>query len=78
MRVFLSSTYEDLIEYRAKAANAIERLDQQGVRMEVFGARPESASAACFEEINSSDAIIGIYAGTHGFSRVSGMPDKRG
>jgi CheY-like chemotaxis protein len=67
MRVFLSSTYEDLIEYRAKAANAVERLGHQGVRMEVFGARPESASAACFEEIDSSDAIIGIYAHRYGF-----------
>jgi hypothetical protein len=67
MRVFLSSTYEDLVEYRSKAANAIERLGQQGVRMEVFGARPESAAAACFDEINSSDVIIGIYAHRYGF-----------
>ena len=34
MKIFLSSTYEDLIEYRAKAAQAIERLGQQGIRME--------------------------------------------
>jgi CheY-like chemotaxis protein len=67
MRVFLSSTYEDLVEHRAKAANAVERLGQQGVRMEVFGARPESASAACFGEIDSSDAFIGIYAHRYGF-----------
>src|SRR4051812_40159237 len=31
MRVFLSSAYEDLIDYRAKAASALERLGQQGV-----------------------------------------------
>jgi CheY-like chemotaxis protein len=67
MRVFLSSTYEDLIEYRAKAANAVERLGQHGVRMEVFGARPTSASSACFEEIDSCDALVGIYAHRYGY-----------
>jgi Domain of unknown function (DUF4062) len=33
MKVFLSSTYQDLVEYRAKAAQAIERLGQQGIRL---------------------------------------------
>jgi hypothetical protein len=68
MRVFLSSTYEDLVDYRAKAANALERLGQQGVRMEVFGARPQSATAACFDEIRTSDAFIGIYAHRYGYT----------
>lgn len=67
MKVFLSSTYVDLIEYREKAANAIERLGQQGVRMEVFGARPAEATSVCMREIETSDAFIGIYAHRYGF-----------
>jgi CheY-like chemotaxis protein len=35
--------------------------------MEVFGARPESATVACFGEIDSSDAFIGIYAHRYGY-----------
>jgi uncharacterized protein DUF4062 len=54
MKVFLSSTYEDLREHRAKAAQAIERLGQHGIRMEVFGARADEATTACLEEIESS------------------------
>jgi hypothetical protein len=50
MKVFLSSTYEDLVEYRAKAAQAIERLGQRGIRMEVFGARAQEASDVCVGE----------------------------
>ena len=38
MRLFLSSTYEDLAVHRQMAAQALERLGQQGIRMEVFGA----------------------------------------
>jgi hypothetical protein len=67
MKVFLSSTYQDLVEYRAKAAQAIERLGQQGIRMEVFGARAEEASDACVGEIEASDAFVGIYAHRYGY-----------
>src|SRR5207248_10559404 len=67
MRIFVSSTFEDLTDYRKKATDAIERLGQQGIRMEVFGARPGLATEACFEEIESSDAFVGIYAHRYGY-----------
>lgn len=67
MKIFLSSTYQDLIGHRAAAAQAIERLGQQGIRMEVFGARPMEATNACLEEISSADAMIGIYAHRYGY-----------
>jgi CheY-like chemotaxis protein len=67
MKIFLSSTYQDLIGHREAAARAIERLGQQGVRMEVFGARPLEATSACIEEISDSDALIGIYAHRYGY-----------
>lgn len=44
MKIFISSTYKDLVDHRARTAEAIERLGQQGVRMEVFGARPNEAT----------------------------------
>lgn len=67
MKIFLSSTYVDLTVHRQKAAEAIERLGQQGVRMEVFGARPLEPKDTCFEEIESSDALVGIYAHRYGY-----------
>jgi len=68
MKIFLSSTYQDLIAHRESAARAIERLGQQGVRMEVFGARPLEATSACLEEIQDSDALIGLYAHRYGYT----------
>jgi CheY-like chemotaxis protein len=67
MKFFLSSTYEDLREHRAKAAQAIERLGQHGVRMEIFGARPGDATEVVTDEIARSDALVGIYAHRYGF-----------
>jgi CheY-like chemotaxis protein len=73
MKVFLSSTFQDLALHRQKAALAIERLGQQGIRMEVFGARPIEAREVCAEEIQASDALIGIYAHRYGYI-PSGSP----
>jgi CheY-like chemotaxis protein len=70
MKIFLSSTYKDLINHREAASQAIERLGQQGIRMEVFGARPLEATSACLQEILDSDALVGIYA--HRYGHVPG------
>lgn len=67
MRVFISSTYVDLTEYRAKVAEAVERLGQHGIRMEVFGARSETATSVCSAEIDEADLFVGVYAHRYGF-----------
>jgi len=67
MRIFLSSTYVDLIEYRQAAAEALERLGQQVGRMEIFGARPVEPSDACLSEIADCDLFVGIYAHRYGY-----------
>jgi Domain of unknown function (DUF4062) len=67
MRIFLSSTYIDLIDYRQVAVEALERLDQQVRRMEIFGARPVEPSDACLSEIENCDLFVGIYAHRYGY-----------
>ena len=66
MRVFLSSTYKDLVDYRQKAKLALERLGQQGAAMEVFGARPQDATVVSLQELDDSDVFVGIYAHRYG------------
>jgi CheY-like chemotaxis protein len=66
MKTFISSTYEDLVPYRDRVAQAIERLGHQAIRMETFGARPDEASRACIEEIQSCDTFVGLYAHRYG------------
>ena len=67
MKVFISSTYKDLIEYRAAAIRAVEGTSYQAVKMEAFGARPDEPLDACLLEVKQSDLFIGIYALRYGF-----------
>ncbi|MCB9112766.1 MAG: DUF4062 domain-containing protein [Anaerolineales bacterium] len=67
MKVFISSTYIDLIEHRKAAHDALEKLDVQVIWMEAFGSRPEDSTTACLKEVEESDFFIGIYAHRYGY-----------
>jgi putative methionine-R-sulfoxide reductase with GAF domain len=67
VRFFISSSYVDLITYRAAAVDALERLGQTVSRMETFGARPDEPRVACLDEIRRCDAFLGIYAHRYGY-----------
>jgi tetratricopeptide (TPR) repeat protein len=66
MKVFLSSTFIDLIEHRKAAHDALERLGQEVGRMEIFGARSEEATSAALTQLEKCDLVLGIYAYRYG------------
>lgn len=68
MRVFISSTYEDLALHRStlETSFAISGIDFNA--MEHFGSRPSPPIETCLDAVDASDAFIGIigvrYGGT--------------
>src|SRR5262245_7578968 len=58
LRVFVSSTSEDLKPYRAAAKHAVEDVSWQPRMMEQFGARVEVTVNSCLEEIARSDLML--------------------
>jgi len=66
MKVFISSTYKDLIDYRAAAFRAVEGTSYQPTKMEVFGARYEEPVKTCLNEVEECEIFIGIYAFRYG------------
>jgi tetratricopeptide (TPR) repeat protein len=67
MKVFLSSTYDDLIEHRKAAHDALEQLGLHVIWMEAFGARPVESTKACLDEIKDCELFVGIYAHRYGY-----------
>lgn len=66
MKIFVSSTYEDLEEYRLAVHTAIRRLGHQPIGMEYFGSRPTEPKVAALEELEKCEAFVGIYAHRYG------------
>jgi hypothetical protein len=71
MKVFLSSTAQDLVEYRQVADDTILRLSQEPIAMERFGPLPGEPVAECERKARESDIVICICAHRYGF-----VPEK--
>lgn len=66
MKVFLSSTYLDLIEHRKAVVNALRSMDEEVGHMEIFGARDSEATSVSLEELDKCDVLVGVYAYRYG------------
>jgi len=66
MKVFLSSTYLDLIEHRKAVVNALHTMGEEIGHMEVFGARDDEATKVSLEELDKCDVLVGVYAYRYG------------
>ena len=66
MKVFLSSTFIDLIEHRKEAAEALTRLGHHVIGMETFNARTEDPTKASLKEVRECELFVGIYAHRYG------------
>ena len=67
-RVFLSSTFTDLVDYRQTVQRALRQLGAIDVSMEHFGARDERPADECVRLVRQeSDLFVGIYAHRYGY-----------
>lgn len=66
-RVFVSSTFKDLVRHRKAVRESIRRLDALDISMENFGARELRPRDECVRLIREeSDVFVGIYAYRYG------------
>jgi tetratricopeptide (TPR) repeat protein len=66
MKIFVSSTFDDLEDHRRAVREAILRLGHQPIGMEDFGSRPETWNKAALDAIDGCGALVGIYAHRYG------------
>lgn len=71
MRFFISSTFEDLKEYRKYTIeylnNLIDKKTGKIVAMEFFAASEKDSKEVCLAELEKSDLVIGIYGQRFGY-----------
>jgi len=71
LRVFLSSTAQDLVAYRKVADDTILRMSQEVEAMVRFGPLPGEPAAECERKARECDVLVCIVAHRYGF-----VPDK--
>jgi Domain of unknown function (DUF4062) len=65
-KVYISSTYKDLIEYRRAVSEALRKIGYVVVRMEEYVARDQCTRAACEDDVAACDIYVGIFAWRYG------------
>lgn len=76
MRVYLSSTFRDLVEERKAALDAIRRLGHQPVSMEDYGAASGPPVQKCVRDVEGCDLYVGVLGWCYG-SLVPGDAEGR-
>jgi len=66
MKVFLSSTYLDLIEHRKAVVQALRTMGEEVESMEIFGARDEESTGTSLKELDICEVLVGVYAYRYG------------
>jgi hypothetical protein len=67
MKVFLSSTYQDLISERNAVRQAIHRMSMRYSGMEYFGSYSGAPLERCLEKVRAANVVVLIVADRYGF-----------
>lgn len=67
MKVFISSTYQDLRDYRQAAIESVLNYECLPLAMEHFGARPKEPAKVSSDDVRKCNIFVGIYAHCYGF-----------
>jgi len=67
-QVYISSTYQDLQDFRTTAAKAVRHLQCRAVAMEDYLASDERPLDRCLADVRSSNVYVGLFARRYGFT----------
>lgn len=67
VKIYISSPYEDLKEYREAVYHALRQMKHDVIAMEYYVATDQRPLQKCLEDVASCDIYIGIFAWRYGF-----------
>jgi hypothetical protein len=76
-RIYISSTSEDLQDYRQAVADVLRSCGYDVDAMEKYAARDDRPKAACEADVSGCDIYVGIFAWRYGHVPEDDNPEKR-
>ena len=77
LTIYLSSTFDDLIEHRNEAYRALRRMHHHVIAMEDYVATDQRPLDKCLDDVAASDLYIGIFAWRYGFIPTENNPEQK-
>ncbi len=66
-RIYVSSTYSDLVDERAAVCRTLRQLQHDVMSMEDYGASDDRPLDRCLADVRACDAYVGVFAWRYGF-----------
>src|SRR3990172_8523102 len=76
-RIYVSSTFRDLEEFRKEVSAALRRLGHEDVAMEYYVAGDERPLDRCLNDVAACNLYIGIFAWRYGYIPQENNPEGR-
>jgi hypothetical protein len=76
--IYLSSTYEDLKEYRRVVFDALRKSGYQVIAMEDYVATDQRPVNKCLKDVAEADIYVGIFAFRYGYVPPTGHNNPKG
>jgi uncharacterized protein YjbI with pentapeptide repeats len=67
VKIYISSTYKDLKEYREAVYDALRKMSHNVIAMEDYVAQDQRPLQVCLKDVESCDIYIGIFAWRYGY-----------
>jgi hypothetical protein len=67
MRIYLSSTYIDLVEHRAAVARVLRQMGHEVIGMEEYVAEGARPLERCLQDVDSAAIYVGVFAWRYGY-----------
>src|SRR5262249_10298128 len=67
MKIYVSSTYQDLVEHRVVADRTLRRMGHDVIGMEQYVAEGNKPLARCLAAVAAADLYVGILAWRYGY-----------
>ena len=78
-KIYISSTYGDLIPYRQAVYRTLQRMGHQAIAMEDYVATDQRPLEKCLKDVADCDLYVGIFAWRYGYvpPREQGNGEER-
>src|SRR5688572_23946295 len=76
-KIYVSSTYKDLIDYRKAVFAALRKMRHDVIGMEDYVAKDQCTVARCQADVATCDLYIGIFAWRYGYVPEEDNPEMK-